>query len=165
MTATVNPEETAGRAQRAWPILGRVLGTVCAVVLVAMALLTSVDVVARYGLNSPIKGAFELTEILLACLVFLSFPIAARDGAHIEVELFDTTRKPLLDRFRKALVALSGLVVFGVLAYQIWRHAVKLDGYGQVTNSLEIPLALVGYLASSCCLVTFVVLIFKLRKN
>ena len=144
------------QARGFWSFADGFFGIACAVILVAMALLTAADVVARYGFDSPIRGAFELTEILLACLVFLSMPVATREGVHIEVELVNVARRPMLRRVFAILSVASGLAVFGILAYQLWRHAAKLDAYGQVTNSLEIPLAYVGYLAAACCLITCV---------
>ena len=51
--------------------------------------LTCVDVVARYAFNSPVNGAYELTELLLASLIFLALPLTTAAGEHIEVELLD----------------------------------------------------------------------------
>ena len=47
------------------------LGLACLLVLAGLIGLTCLDVVARYAFNSPIKGAYELTQLMLASLVFL----------------------------------------------------------------------------------------------
>ena len=41
------------------------LGVVASVILLAMMLLTFVDVVARYIFSRPVRGAFEVTELKL----------------------------------------------------------------------------------------------------
>jgi TRAP-type C4-dicarboxylate transport system permease small subunit len=48
--------------------------------------LTSVDAVARYALNSPILGAYEITEkYLMVATIFLGMSYAYRGGVFIRV--------------------------------------------------------------------------------
>jgi TRAP-type C4-dicarboxylate transport system permease small subunit len=73
------------------------LGTIlrrCELVLVyaavvataAMMLLTSADALFRYLLNSPILGAYEVTEkYLVVAMIFLGLPYAYRGGVFIRV--------------------------------------------------------------------------------
>ena len=52
----------------------------------AMMLLTSADALMRYMLNSPILGAYEITErYLMVAAIFLGFSYAYRGGAFIRV--------------------------------------------------------------------------------
>jgi TRAP-type C4-dicarboxylate transport system permease small subunit len=54
-----------------------------------MMCLTAADAVARYVLNSPITGAYEITEkYLMVAVVFLGLSNAYRDGALIRVTFF-----------------------------------------------------------------------------
>ncbi|MGB3313498.1 MAG: TRAP transporter small permease, partial [Albidovulum sp.] len=125
---------------------------------VAMMCLTGADVIARYLFNTPIRGAFELTEILLACFVFSALPLTTGLRGHIEVELID----PKSRHIRRALGLLataSGVIVFAVLAYEIFEYAGRMAKYGQTTNSLQIPLAYVGYTAAGFCAVCVAVLV------
>ena len=46
------------------------LGVVASAILFAMMALTVVDVVARYVFSRPLRGAFEITELLLLALIF-----------------------------------------------------------------------------------------------
>lgn len=147
-----------GRIHRIWPVLRTLCGYVAAGLIVAMMCLTGTDVVARYFFNAPVKGAFELTEIMLAALVFVAMPITTGSRAHIEVELFNP-RSEMLGKVMSAFGTLCGVVVFAVLSYEIWLHASRLAKYGQVSNSLEIPLSLIAYLVSGCCALCLVVLI------
>jgi len=135
------------------------------IVLFSMMSLTGVDVFARYLFNSPIRGAFELTEIMLALLVFLSFPVAALSNSHISVEAIDGVANKALRTFSKYFALLVGASVFLVLTIQIWKHATKLQSYGQVTNSLEIPLHWIGFVASGCCFLSFVAMILSIQTK
>lgn len=52
----------------------------------AMMLLTSADALARYLLNSPILGAYEITEkYLMVAMIFLGLSYAYRGGMFIRV--------------------------------------------------------------------------------
>ena len=53
------------------------LGVAASLILLAMMLLTFVDVVARYVLNRPVRGAFEVTELLLLVLIFAGLPLVS----------------------------------------------------------------------------------------
>lgn len=155
---STNPDNNDSQARGAWHYLEKTLGLVCAALLVAMMSLTAVDVIARYLLNAPIKGAFELTEILLACLVFAAMPITTGAREHIEVELFDPKSVPMR-RMLAAIATLSGIVVFAVIGFEIFEYAGRMAKYGQTTNSLKIPLAYIGYVAAAGCALCVAVLV------
>lgn len=56
------------------------------VAVVAMTCLGTVDAASRYLLNSPITGAYEITEkYLMAAAIFPGFAAAYRGGAFIRV--------------------------------------------------------------------------------
>ena len=50
-------------------------------------------------------------------------------------------------------------LVFGLLAVEIFAYAGRMAKYGQVTNSLQIPLAYVGYTAAFGCALCVAVLV------
>ena len=135
-------------------LLERSLGIVAAFLLLLLILVTCVDVVGRYFLNAPLTGAFELTEILLAALVFTALPLTTERREHVEVDLSSGFLGALPNRL---LIAVSGLFSAAVLITFAWRlftHAMKAAGDGAVTNTLEIPLAPFGFLAAAACLVS-----------
>ena len=49
--------------------LGRLLQAIGALVLAAMMFLGAADVILRYFFNSPISGAYELVEYMMAIIV------------------------------------------------------------------------------------------------
>ena len=70
-------------------VLQRTLGVTSAVVLFAMMTITAVDVAGRYLFNRPIAGGFELTEILLAALIYCGLPLVSARREHIVIDTFD----------------------------------------------------------------------------
>ncbi|WP_165352841.1 TRAP transporter small permease [Loktanella sp. IMCC34160] len=133
------------------PILDWSVGIGAATILFCLVLITCVDVVGRYILDTPLTGAFELTEVLLAALVFLALPLATERREHVEVDLLGL----LGPRWNTLFSAFAGLFSAALLATFSWRlasHAWKAAQDGSVTNALEIPLAPFGYLASLSCL-------------
>lgn len=155
-SSQTNPK--ASRIEGIWLVVSRILIVLSAITLLAMMALTSTDVVARYIVNRPIRGAFEVTELLLVCLVFLSMPLACRAGTHVEVELIDP-KSPIMMKLSRVFANLCGFAIFAVLAWQIFDYAERFARYGQVTNSLEIPLSWPAYLASACCALSALVFV------
>ena len=52
-------------------------------------MLTTADVVGRYIFNWPIRGAFEITELLLLTLIFAGLPLASRADEHVTLDFID----------------------------------------------------------------------------
>ncbi|MBM3539609.1 MAG: TRAP transporter small permease [Alphaproteobacteria bacterium] len=113
-------------------------GGLAALALVGMMMLTVVDVVLRAVANRPIRGTFELIELLLACTFFLALPAAFLRDEHIVVDLVDQVagkRVILLKR----LAELLAIVVIAVMAWQGWQVARDTLLFGDITSDLELP--------------------------
>jgi TRAP-type C4-dicarboxylate transport system permease small subunit len=135
-------------------LLQNTLGVGAALLLFSLILVTCVDVVGRYFFSAPLSGAFEITELLLAGLVFAALPLTTERKEHIEVDLINVI---LGDQAKEYLSAFAGLFSAALLATLAWRlasHALSAAEDGAVTNALGIPLAPFGYLAAFSCLVS-----------
>ena len=99
--------------------ISRLLHRFAQVIIVLMVLLTVVDVCLRYIFNSPITGSYEVTELMMAVLVFASvgFTMSVKD--HVSVDLVVTK---LPDRVRALLEAITCLLAFGLFALAAWRN-------------------------------------------
>src|SRR5437762_2957277 len=103
------------------------LGYVAATLMFCLMLLTCVDVVGRYFLNKPITGGFELTEVLLAALIFAGLPLVTLRGDHITVDLFDPVTPDWLFSIQHALASLIRAACTGCLAWRLWLRAADLQ--------------------------------------
>jgi TRAP-type C4-dicarboxylate transport system permease small subunit len=104
-------------------------------------MLTVTDVCLRYIFNSPILGSYEVTEFMMAVLVFASvgFTMSVKD--HVSVDLVVTK---LPDRVRALLEAITCLLAFGLFALAAWRnvlHAGTSWERNDVSAELFIPVS------------------------
>lgn len=108
-----------------------------ALLLLTLMSVVFVDVVLRNALNRPLPWGTELLEVVLAAMVFLLYPVLAFGGGHITVDLIAV--RPALRRVQRVLAGLVGAALFSLIAWCLWRQAVRAAGYGEGTPLLHIP--------------------------
>ncbi|QJQ97386.1 TRAP transporter small permease [Halomonas sp. PGE1] len=140
-----------------WPRIGRglqlMLEGVAGATLFGMMLLTTADVTGRYFFNSPILGAVELTQLMLAALVFLSLPVVCWRQEHISVDLLDAIFPARLVWVREVIVNLLVTAALWVMARRVWALAERAFEWGDVTEFLRIPRGyLIGLIAAMLAL-------------
>lgn len=115
-----------------------VLGVAASTILLVMMLLTFVDVVARYVLNRPIAGAFEVTELLLLVLIFAGLPLVTYADEHALMDFIDRLLGPRGTAvFERGVQALCAAVMF-LLAWLVWLRADRIWAYRDATDVLRI---------------------------
>jgi TRAP-type C4-dicarboxylate transport system permease small subunit len=138
-----------------------VLGIAASALLLGLMLLTSADVVARYLFNRPIRGAFEVTELLLLVLIFAGLPLVSHADEHVTMDFIDRMLPArvlgLLVRLVHALIA----AIFLFLTWQVWIKAGRIAGYGDTTDVLRIAVAPFVYFMAAMVLLTGLVHLFK----
>jgi TRAP-type C4-dicarboxylate transport system permease small subunit len=115
-----------------------ILGVAASAILLVMMLLTFVDVVARYVLNRPVRGAFEVTELLLVVLIFAGLPLVSYADEHVTMDFIDR----LLARGARARLVrgthVLSAAIMGLLAWLVWLKADRIWGYRDATDVLRI---------------------------
>jgi len=124
------------------------LGALSALLMFCLMLLTCVDVIGRYFFNKPVTGGFELTEFLLAALIFAGLPLVTLRGDHITVDLFDAITPERLFRIQHVAATLVSAACTAYLAWRLWGRADALARAGETTSELGIPLAWLTYAMS-----------------
>ena len=124
-----------------------------AILLFAMMAVTCVDVVGRYFFNHPVYGGLELTEILLAGMIFCALPLVSIRSEHVVIDLLAAPagKLRLVQNF---LANLVGAIACGVLAQQMWFRGQRLAKAHETTIQIKIPLDLVAYSISVLLMVT-----------
>ena len=139
------------KAPRAW--LEGALGITSGTVLFLMMMITAVDVIGRYVFNKPLAGGFEITEMLLAALIYCGLPLVSQRREHIVIDTFD----PLMSaRVKRALDVVAEIVcslTLGGIGYLIFRRAARVAEYGDTTSVLKWPLAPVAYLMGTMIII------------
>ncbi len=121
------------------------IAALCALLLMTMMGLTVADVLGRYLRNAPVAGATELTEMLLAAVIFIGLPAASLDGEHIAVDLLTGQFGDRVRRLMDTVVSLFSGLVLGVIAWRLWAIGDQIAGYGGTTPTLKLPIAPLGY--------------------
>jgi TRAP-type C4-dicarboxylate transport system permease small subunit len=115
-----------------------VLGVAASAILFAMMALTFFDVVARYVFNRPIRGAFEVTELLLLVLIFAGLPLVSHADEHVTMDFVDRWLAPVRRRaLSRAIDVLVAALMF-FMAWQVWIRAARVSSYGDATDVLRI---------------------------
>ncbi len=138
------------------------LGIASAAILFSMMLLTFVDVVMRYLINYPIRGGFEITELMLLVLIFAGLPLVSHADEHVTMDFIDRILPPRALRVLVRVVhGLCAAVMF-FLTWQVWLKAGKIGAYGDTTDVLRIAVAPFIYFMAAMILLTGLVHVFKM---
>ncbi|MBB96057.1 MAG: hypothetical protein CML68_15880 [Rhodobacteraceae bacterium] len=133
--------------------LRTVLAILGGVMLTVLMGLTVVDVIGRYVFNAPLKGASEMTELLLAAIIFMGLPAVSLADQHVTVDLVTDKLPNWIQPARKVLIGLFSAAILVLVGWRIWVYAAQIGGYGGSTTTLHIPLAPVGYFCAACTFV------------
>jgi TRAP-type C4-dicarboxylate transport system permease small subunit len=139
----------------AW--LDRALGAAAALLLFGLMLITTADVIGRYIFNWPLRGAFEITELLLLALIFAGLPLVSRADEHVTLDFIDALLGPRGRSVLRRLVDVAcGLIILG-LAWRVFIKAGKIAGYGDTTDVLRIAVGPFVYFMALMVAITAVV--------
>ncbi|MBE1436536.1 TRAP-type C4-dicarboxylate transport system permease small subunit [Agrobacterium vitis] len=120
------------------------------IVLLMMMAMTIVDVIGRYAFNSPLRGTGELTELLLVSVIFMGLPAVTLENGHVTVDVLTEHLPKWSERFRNLAIGIINTVILCLIGWQIWIHAGQIGAYGDVTTTLRLPIAPIGYFCAAC---------------
>jgi TRAP-type transport system small permease protein len=114
------------------------LGVAASAILMGMMLLTFVDVVARYVFSRPLRGAFEVTELMLLVLIFAGLPLVSFTDEHAVMDFIDRVLGAgALRGLQRLVQAVSAAFMF-LLAWLVWLKADRVWAYRDSTDVLRI---------------------------
>ena len=157
----MSPTEPARRATIAERLVEICAGA-AGLFLFALMMVTVVDVVGRYFFNAPLPGGFELTEFIMAAIVYAGLPLVSKRDGHITIDLLDEVTPARLVPPRDILVHLVCTGCFGVFAWRLWLLGNQIAEYGDVTEYLRLPQAPIIYLGALLCAVAAIIHLAKL---
>ena len=115
-----------------------ILGVVASAILFAMMLLTFVDVVARYVFNRPLRGAFEVTELMLLVLIFAGLPLVSFADEHAVMDFIDRVLGRRGTRVLERGVQVVDAAFVFLLCWLVWLKADRIWAYRDATDVLRI---------------------------
>lgn len=131
----------------------RVVNGLLVLSLSAMVALTFTDVVGRRLFGKPVFGANDITEHLMAIIVFAGLPLLTAQRGHLSIDLFDTwLLRPGLRHWHKAV----DILIAAVLGLIAWQYAVAIGEAhtnNEVSQALSIPRAwMYAFMAATCAI-------------
>jgi TRAP-type C4-dicarboxylate transport system permease small subunit len=99
-------------------LVARILLLIGASILSVMMFLTMADVVLRYVFGSPVSGAYEMTQYMMAIVIPFGIVYCAHEKGHVSVDvLFDLLPKRIQGVF-SCITSLIVIVLFILIAWQ-----------------------------------------------
>ena len=151
----------SARLRRGDESLRRVLewlcGTLAALALFAIMILTLVDVAGRKAISQSVPGSLEMTELLMVVTIFAGLPLVSLAGEHVVFDSLDPWLPDAVRRVQGLLVdACCALGLLG-LAWVMWSMAGQRAADGETTAQLKLTIAPFVYGMSVLCAVTAIV--------
>lgn len=141
------------------------LGVAASAILFAMMLLTTVDVVARYVFNRPLRGAFEVTELLLVVLIFAGLPLVSFAGEHAVMDFVDRVLgRRAQGALERVVQAVSAVLMF-LLAWLVWGKADRVWAYRDATDVLRVVYGPFVYFMAVMLAVAGVIHLYKIVER
>jgi len=135
--------------------------------LFVMMLGVVVDVSARI-IGKPVKGFYDIGEVLMAALVYAAVGYTQFDKSHVRVDILVGRLPRRAARFLDTLMMLASAGVSGLLTWAMASRAASIissTGQGPVTGLLEIPhTPFIVIVALGCFLMTLEFLIDTIRS-
>lgn len=135
-TPVARPQDPAGRVL---DLACRALAICAGIVLTLMALMSVISIIGRSFFDSPIKGDYEMVQMMSAVAVAMSLPFCQMARGHVIVDFFTAhLAKPIT----RMLDAIAGILLAGVsfvIAWRIGVGMVELRSNGDATMLLSLP--------------------------
>ena len=132
------------------------------IAIVVMTILMTLDVVARYALNTGISDTIEISSMLLGAVTALALASVTGRGDHIRFSVLTDMLPNRAQSFAKVLTLMIAVAMFGLMTWQATIRAIGNMGTGEWVGSLQIPIWPMRMLFAFGCLLTFVVLVSQL---
>lgn len=131
----------------------RGVGALLVGLLSVMVALTFVDVLGRRLFNTPVFGANDLTEHLMAAIIFAGLPLLTARRGHLSVDLLDRwLLQPRWRLWHKAVDLLLATVL-GLIAWQYALSVSQAQAIHEISPALLIPRAwMYAFMATTCAL-------------
>lgn len=152
---TINLYDTADKSVET---LSLFLNGIGVVMLMAMMLLVTLDVIMRFVFRAPIEGIYEAVELMMAVVYCYGIAYTQRKKKHISVRLFVEIIPLGAARAVKLVVAVLCFVLCVLITWQSFVKAGATLATGETTYSGigpfgHVPIGSFVYVTTVACLV------------
>lgn len=131
----------------------RLLEFLLMISLLLMVVINFVDVLGRKFFNHPIFGIQDLTEHLMASVVFCGLPLVTMAGLHLTVDLFDKFMNHRAFAVWRHIITGFSVIILLLIAWTFLQSALEAQSIADVSPELRIPRSpLYGFMSLSALL-------------
>ena len=116
---------------------------------VFMMVLTTIDVLGSKLFLKPVNGALDLMMILQLLAMGFALSSSYIGNRHVQVEFFVPLLPKLVRRLTASIIQLLLLLLFIVMAWQLFAYGQDLKLNGEVSSTIRIPLYPFTYAAAA----------------
>lgn len=131
------------------------------VVLFVMMAMTMADVLLRKFTNITIIGCGEMTEMMMAVVVFCSLAQCEINDGHIRIDLIMGRVSPKMQALVDTLTQTCCFVLFCLVAVSTFRHGLEIREWQEVSIDLAIPIYPFIFIAGFGSALLALILLFK----
>lgn len=106
--------------------------------LLIMVLLGTADVIGRYVFNTPIKGTWEISELLMGGAIFMSWGYVQATKSNISLDLVITRYPPRIKLLVEIIILILTLVLFVFIGWQSFKIAMQDLNNGRLIENIYI---------------------------
>lgn len=136
--------------------------------LLMLAGITVGEVLIRWAFKFPIRGVFDLSQLVIIIIIASCLPLVSAERRHITVRLIGTVLGGHANALLEAFGAMITTIIFGLLTWQLWVYADELSAANESTWLTHWPVApwwrAATVLIALCCVIQFVLFFISLRS-
>lgn len=146
-------------------MLSKGLHSVAQLVLVAMMLVITFDVVARWLFDFAITGSYDFIQSGLSMVIFLGLAYTHVHKDHISIDFLVDKLTEKGQQIANIFIELFIAIVMFLTATQLWSNSQRLYQSNTVTGDLGIPIFLFAILAAVGTLAFAIVAVMNVIVN
>jgi TRAP-type C4-dicarboxylate transport system permease small subunit len=120
--------------------ISRVVNSAGVSVLLVMMVLVTTDVILRYVFNSPLRGAYEIVEVILVIVVSFGLAYTAMQKGMVAVEVLVERYPPRVRVIVDIFNSFAGLAFFSLISWKTAEQAMTYRAAGETTYVSALPL-------------------------
>lgn len=120
--------------------INKLIGAMGIIVMMALTLLTILDIVMRRFFSMPFSFSYEVTQLMVVVIVFCSIPYSTNKVRHVSIDVLVDQFPPKLRGIFRAVSDLFCTVVLAMICWQSYVKCIYEYDIGTMTGELEIPL-------------------------
>jgi len=140
----------------------RRLANFLGLLILALMFVIVIDVVGRFFFNKPLQGGVEISQLLLAWILFLPLAYALFRGAHVQVTILLMYLSRRHKLIAETIITILSLGLFGLAIYAGWNYFWESISVGE---TMAAPIWLPLWLAKLAALLGFLLIFIQLCIN